>query len=106
VTSNSKPDVRHIVIHKPGPKWAEGVDFRDQEGVVEHVRHYQAMHEAGQLQIGGPFLIPDSGGMMIPVQGLPEDEVRQIAAADPAAKRGLLEFEIRPWYVTMKKATD
>jgi uncharacterized protein YciI len=103
MAAEHQPDVRYVVIHRPGPKWVQGVDFREQSGVIEHVKHYRAMYEAGQLDSGGPYLKPDSGGMMIPVAGLSEEAVRGIAAADPAVQAGLLVFEIVPWYVAMKR---
>jgi uncharacterized protein YciI len=40
--------------------------------------------------------------MMVPVAGISEEEVRRIAESDPAVKAGLLEVEVRPWYVAMK----
>lgn len=39
---------------------------------------------------------------MIPAAGIPEAEVRGTAEGDPAVRAGLLEVEIRPWYVAMK----
>ena len=95
------PHVRFIIVHTPGPKWVSGLDFREQPGVEDHVKHYRAVHEAGQLQLGGPFLMPDSGGMMIPIESLTEDQVRQIAESDPAVKSGWLHAEVRPWYIAM-----
>ena len=44
--------------------------------------YYDAVLERGQLEMGGPCAT---------------------AATDPAVKAGLLEFEIRPWYVAMKR---
>ena len=38
--SNSTPrPVRYVVFHKPGPKWQYGGDFKEQEGVGEHVQY-------------------------------------------------------------------
>ena len=54
--------------------------------------------------MGGPYLTPDGGGMMIPASGISEEEIRRIAEADPAVRRGLLEVEVRPWYIAMKTA--
>ena len=42
--STSRP-VRYVVFHQPGPKWQYGVDFREQDGVGEHVQHYLKLHE-------------------------------------------------------------
>jgi hypothetical protein len=44
--TTSRP-VRYVVFHHPGPKWKPGIDFREQEGVGEHVQHYLKFHEQG-----------------------------------------------------------
>jgi uncharacterized protein YciI len=87
-----------VVIHLPGPAWQLGVDFREQPGVYEHVNHYQQLHEQGKLDLGGPFLLPDTVGMMLSSKGVTRDEIELFAADDPAVQSGLLLFEIRPWY--------
>ena len=82
------PSIRYVVFHMPGPKWQYGVDFREQEGVREHVAHYLKLHEQGKLELGGPFLL--------------RDELESFAAADPAVLSGLLLYEIRPWFTAME----
>lgn len=50
----SNPDprpIRCVVFHRPGPKWQHGVDFREQEGVGEHVQHYLNLHEQGSSNL-------------------------------------------------------
>ncbi len=37
--SDPRP-IRYVVFHTPGPIWKYGIDFREQEGVHEHVQHY------------------------------------------------------------------
>jgi uncharacterized protein YciI len=97
-------DVRFVILHRPGSTWKRGVGFREQPGVRDHVEHYREFHDGGLLQMGGPFLTPDSGGMMIPVAGISEAEVCRMAESDPAVRAGLVEVEIRPWNVAMKSA--
>jgi len=97
------PDVRYVVIHRPGPAWRKGVDPREQPGIGAHVAHYRKLQAEGRLELGGPFLDAQGGGMMVPAAGQSETEVRAFAAADPAVAAGLLEFEVRPWYVAMKR---
>jgi uncharacterized protein YciI len=104
-TSSIPPKNRYVVIHTPGPSWGTGIDFRDQPGVEEHVSHYFQLHEQGKLELGGPFLIPDSGGMMVTSKEVSFDEIEAFAAADPAVRSGLLLFEIRPWYTTIERGT-
>jgi len=60
--SNSNPrPIRYDVFHRPGPTWQPGVDFREQDGVGEHIRHYLKFHEQRKLELGGPFVSRDSG---------------------------------------------
>jgi hypothetical protein len=47
------PDVRYVVMHRPGPAWQAGVDFREQPGVEAHRDHYAAMYARRQLEMGG-----------------------------------------------------
>jgi uncharacterized protein YciI len=97
----SRP-VRHVVIHRPGPNWKPGIDFREQEGVGDHVQHYLKLHMQGKLELGGPFLLQDAGGMMVATKDVSREELEIFAAADPAVKAGLLIFEVRPWLNAME----
>jgi uncharacterized protein YciI len=94
---------RYVVIHSPGPEWVSGIDFREQAGVQEHVMHYHQLFEEGKLELGGPFLTPDSGGMMVTTKHVSPDELTAFAEADPAVLSGLLKFEILPWYTAMER---
>ncbi len=94
--------VRYVVFHTPGPKWQQNIDFREQEGVGEHVQHYLKLHEQGKLELGGPFLLPDAGGMMVATKEVSQDELDAFAASDPAVEAGLLIYEIRPWLTAME----
>ena len=101
--SNPNPHpIRYVVFHRPGPKWQTGVDFREQEGVGEHVQHYLKLHERGKLELGGPFLLQDAGGMMIAPEDVSQEELEVFAASDPAVQAGLLIYEIRPWFTAME----
>lgn len=104
MSETEMPNVRFVVFHTPGPAWQAGVDFREQPGVREHVMHYRQLLEQGKLEIGGPFLIEDAGGMMVTMVGVARDEIEAFAAADPAVQSGLLEFQVRPWYTPMGRA--
>ncbi|MCB0118934.1 MAG: hypothetical protein KDD72_07890 [Anaerolineales bacterium] len=103
MTAQQPRPIRFIVIHKPGPKWQYGVDFREQESVNEHVQHYLKFHQQGKLQLGGPFLVPDLGGMMVTTKDVTLEEIESFAADDPAVKSGLLIFEVRPWMTAMEQ---
>jgi uncharacterized protein YciI len=100
-TSTYRP-IRHVVFHRPGPKWQQGVDFRDQDGVGEHVQHYLKFHEQGKLELGGPFLVQDAGGMMVATKDVSKEELEAFAAVDSAVQSGLLVYEVRPWLTAME----
>jgi uncharacterized protein YciI len=78
------------------------VDFRQQEGVSEHVQHFLKLHQQGKLELGGPFLLPDVGGMMVTTKEVSQEEIEAFAAADPAVQSRLLIYEIRPWMTAME----
>jgi uncharacterized protein YciI len=94
--------VRYVVFHRPGPRWRQGVDFREQDGVGEHVQHYLKFHDQGKLELGGPFLLQDAGGMMVATKDISKEELEAFAAADPAVQSGLLIYEVRPWLTAME----
>lgn len=103
MTTMPAPAVQWVVFHRPGPAWQPGVDFREQPGVREHVAHYRTLHGLGKLALGGPFLLPDAGGLMVATPDVTQAELEAFAAADPAVQSGLLTFEVRPWYVAMRR---
>lgn len=94
--------IHYVVFHTPGPIWKHGIDFREQEGVRQHVQHYLKLHEQGKLELGGPFLLQDVGGMMVATKDVSQEELESFAAADPAVQAGLLKYEIRPWLTAME----
>jgi uncharacterized protein YciI len=101
--SNPNPrPVHYVVFHRPGPKWQYGVDFREQDGVGEHVRHYLKLREQGKLELGGPFLLQDAGGMMVATKDVSQEQLEAFAAADPAIQAGLLIYEDRLWLTVME----
>lgn len=99
--SNPRP-IRYVVFHKPGPRWQPGVDFREQEGVVQHVQHYLKFSKQGKLELGGSFLYKDAGGMMVATKDVTQEELEAFAASDPAVQASLLTYEIRPWLTAME----
>lgn len=88
-----------VLLHSPGPAWKEGIPFREQPGVADHVRYMRRQLENGLIVMGGPFL-DDSGGMMICRE--PDlERARSLAEADPAVRSGLLTVIVRPWMAAM-----
>ena len=96
-----QPKTYYVLFHTPGPIWAEGVGFREQPGIGEHVSYMFSFVESGKLVIGGPFL-DDSGGMMVlRAEGM--EEAEQIANADPSVQKGLLKVHVKEWFVPMSR---
>lgn len=95
-------DIRFVIVHSPGPGWKPGLPIFEQEGVADHVAHFRQWLASGKLHLGGPFLDPAAGGMMIPAPGIAEAEIAAFANADPAVLTGLLRVEVRQWLVGMK----
>ena len=102
MSNPAPPPIRYVVFPRPGPRWQPGVDFREQDGVREHVQHYLKFHEQGKLELGGPFLLQDAGGMMVATRAVSQEELETFAAADPAVLSGLLLYEVRPWLTAME----
>lgn len=102
--SASRPpqDLRFVVFHTPGPAWQAGRSPFEQPGIRAHIAHYRQWLAAGKLQMGGPHLDAQGGGLMIPKAGVTEDEIRRFAEADPAVQSGLLRVTVRPWLIGME----
>jgi uncharacterized protein YciI len=96
-------NIRYVVFHTPGPVWQEGVDFREQPGISDHYDHFHKFFEDEKLELGGPFLLPDLGGMMVASKDVPMEEIIAFAAQDPAVQSGVLEYEVRPWHTAMDR---
>jgi len=84
MSSPAPRSIRQVVFHLPGPKWQPDIDYREQEGVGQHVRHYLKFHEQGKLELGGPCLLQDAGGMMIATKEVTREDLEAFAAANPA----------------------
>ena len=102
MSNAGSPSIRYVVFHTPGPRWQPGVDFREQDGVRDHVQYYLQFYEQGKLELGGPFLLQDAGGMMVSTKDVSQEELEGFAAADPAVQSGLLLYEVRPWLTAME----
>ena len=63
---------------------------------------YLKLHEQGKLELGGPFLVPDVGGMVVTTKEITQEEIEVFGSNDPAIKSGLLIYEIRPWMTALE----
>ena len=93
-----------VLSHSPGPKWKEKSSFKEQPGVLEHVKYFSDLAEKGTLLMGGPFL-DNSGGMMI-LKTQDIEEAKRLGEADPAVKSQLLKVTVRQWLVPMSTLTS
>ncbi len=96
---DEQPPLYFAVFHQPGPNWAEGVPFGDQDGVEVHVTYMKEQLQEGNLVLGGPFL-DNSGGMMV-LRAASLEAARTIAARDPAVVRRLIQVTVKPWLLVM-----
>ena len=96
---DQKPTVYFVLFHSPGENWVDSLPFREQPGVIEHVKYMSMFMESKKLVMGGPFL-DDSGGMMI-YKCDSMEEAQEIANEDPCIKNGLLEVKVKQWLVPM-----
>ena len=99
----AKRDVRYVIFNRPGPAWQADKGPFDQPGIPGHLAHYRRWLDAGKLELGGPHLDADSGGLMIPAAGVSEEEVRRHVLEDPAVKDGTLIATVRPWLIGMAR---
>ena len=97
---SEKPPVYYVLMHSPGDNWVQGVSFREQPGVMEHVQYMASFIEGRKLVIGGPFL-DNTGGMMV-MQADTQEEAEKIANADPTVVNKLLKVTVKPWMAAMK----
>lgn len=97
----SGPEIRVVIIHRPGPRWNPALPVMQQPGIRDHIAHYQALLEQGKLFAGGPFL-DGAGGIMISLPGGSLEELKAYAESDPAVKSGLLVVEVHPWLVGLR----
>lgn len=94
------PPIYFVLFHSPGTKWIDGVGFREQPGVMEHVQYMAGFQETGSMVIGGPYL-DDTGGMMV-LRAENQEDAEAIANADPSVKNGLLKVQVKPWMVVFE----
>lgn len=91
-------EIRAIFLVHPGPANPKGASLLDNPGMGEHARHMIKLHAAGKMARGGPFA-DGAGGLGIAAKGVTADELARLLAEDPAAKSGLIVYEVKSWMV-------
>jgi uncharacterized protein len=85
------------VIYKPGSTWEPGLPFHGQAGVHHHRDFLAEQYKAETLVFGGPFL-DDSGGLAV-FQVASREQLEKILQSDRAVQSGLLDYEVRPYFL-------
>jgi uncharacterized protein YciI len=95
--------VRTFVRFRAGPTWESGPP-EDQPGWDEHAAFVDDLIERGTFVMGGPFA--DYSGSMSLLEGVGEDEARELVARDPFVQNGVFELEdVRAWNVYVDELT-
>lgn len=95
--------IRFVIFHRPGPAWQPRVEVLAQPGVFAHFQYLNAAFADGKIELAGPFLSENAGGMAILSAACTEQDARALAEADPAVKSGLIHAEVRPWMTTLAR---
>ena len=96
----------YVGFHSPGPKWVEGVKYNEQPEFAMHVSYMEEMQAKGLTVLSGPFMekpgglngILANGGMTI-FRAADYEEAVKIANDDPTVKSGMLNVEVKTFWV-------
>jgi uncharacterized protein YciI len=83
----------YLVVYRPGPRWPGG-DAMPPE-LREHFRYLLGLHQAGALQLAGPFA-GETGGAAV-LRARDDAAARALLQADPAVAAQVFDFELRRW---------
>ena len=83
----------YLVVYRPGPRWPEG-DAMPAE-LRDHFRYLIGLHEAGKLQLAGPFASEPGGAALLHAPD--DDAARALIQADPAVTAQVFAVELRRW---------
>jgi uncharacterized protein YciI len=95
--------VRVLVRFRAGPTWTDGPP-EDQPGWDEHAAFVDDLVERGTFVMGGPF--SDYSGSQTILEGVSEDEARELLARDPFVENGVFVLDdVRSWNVYVDELT-
>ncbi|GJH17674.1 cytosolic protein [Caballeronia novacaledonica] len=95
-----------VAFQTPGPKWIQGVKYNEQPDFMKHVGYMIEIQEKGLTVLSGPFMekagglagVLADGGMTI-FKAADLAEAQKIATDDPAVQSGLLNVEVKMFWV-------
>ncbi len=89
--------VRVVVRWRAGPAWTSGPP-EEQPGWDEHAAFVDELVERGTFVMGGP--LADYSGSLTLLEGVSEEEARELVLRDPFVANGVFELEdVRAWNV-------
>ena len=85
-----------FVFRLSGPRPTFALDMTDAERAImgRHAEHWQPLIEAGRMVVFGPVMDGTGSWGLGIVESDDEDEIRALAAADPAVVEGLGTIEV------------
>jgi uncharacterized protein YciI len=92
------PETRALFLVHPGPANPPGKSLMENPKIRDHAMHMVKLFQTGKMTRGGPFT-DGSGGIGIAAKGVSPGELTQLLAEDPAAKAGLITYEVKTWMI-------
>jgi uncharacterized protein YciI len=95
-----------VAFQTPGPNWVHGVKYNEQPQFSSHAGYMTELQEKGLTILSGPFMekagglngVLADGGMTI-FKAADLDEATTIATDDPTVKSGMLNVEVKMFWV-------
>ncbi len=83
-----------VAYYEPGPKWLNGKPLKDQP-LKDHVDYMLALHDRGQMIMGGPWADGSGGLVVFAAENI--GEVEEMLSSDPAIACGILIASVKEW---------
>jgi uncharacterized protein YciI len=82
------------ICYSRGPSWVVGKSVFEQP-LAAHLAYMTALKTRGTLLLGGPYTDDHGGLIVVKVPG--EQAARDLIAADPAVRAGVMTATAHPW---------
>jgi len=96
----------YVAFQTPGPNWVQGVKYNEQPEFFSHVGYMAEMQEKGLTVLSGPFMEKPGGlngvladGGMTVFKANDYQEALKIATDDPTVNSGMLNVEVKTFWV-------